>query len=137
MSPSKLTTRQFTQTEQNEQFDSWLAQQTFPSIDDDHVRESIKAELELTRSMGVEEFTLWAKWHELRERFPGRTVETLWGPENQPVKQEVSDLLDRAEAMIWSTEDPDNYLNLEPELLYVGDTLSVPSIDQPHLIGPV
>ena len=129
MSPSKLTTRQFSPAEQKEQFAVWLAHQTFPNIEDEHVRESVKTELDLTRSMGVEEFTLWAKWHELRERFPGRTVETLWGPENQPVKQGVIQLLDRAEAMIWSPKDPDDYLNLEPELLYVGDTLSVPSID--------
>lgn len=126
---NETKSRQYSKIEQDEQYSAWHSQQTFPNIDDNSVRANVKAELDLTHSMSVEEFTLWAKWHELRERFPGRVVQTLWGPENQPVKQDVFRLLDRAESMIWSPDDPDDYLNLEPELLYVGDTLSVPSID--------
>jgi hypothetical protein len=121
--------RQFDQDELDEQFDDWSVQRESPDIDDAEIKKLVREELDLIKSMSQEEYTLWQKWNEIQDLFPGKKINTLWGEEAQPTSEDQLISIRRVLNRIWVPEKPDDYLNLEPELVYVNLGISITSVD--------
>ena len=89
-----------------------------PNIDTDTLRDVVIKDLSFVSVMNVKEYTLYQKWCEVHQKYP--TIETnsffddrpaLADPEQGAIIQEVKN-------NFWNPEDPMEYLNLEPELIY-------------------
>jgi len=89
-----------------------------PNIDTDKLRDVVIKDLSFVSVMNVKEYTLYQKWCEVHQKYP--TIETnsffddrpaLADPEQGAIIQEVKN-------NFWNPEDPMEYLNLEPELIY-------------------
>lgn len=89
-----------------------------PNIDTDKLRDAVIKDLSFVSVMNVKEYTLYQKWCEVHQKYP--TIETnnlfddrpaLADPEQGAIIQEVKN-------NFWNPEDPMEYLNLEPELIY-------------------
>ena len=89
-----------------------------PNIDTDKLRDVVIKDLSFVSAMNVKEYTLYQKWCEVHQKYP--TIETnsffddrpaLADPEQGAIIQEVKN-------NFWNPEDPMEYLNLEPELIY-------------------
>ena len=89
-----------------------------PNIDTDELKNIVVKDLSFVSAMDVKEYTLYQKWCEVHYKYP--TIETnsffddkpaLKDPEKGAIIQEVKN-------NFWNPEDPMEYLNLEPELIY-------------------
>lgn len=89
-----------------------------PNIDTDELKNIVVKDLSFVSAMDVKEYTLYQKWCEVHYKYP--TIETnsffddkpaLKDPEQGAIIQEVKN-------NFWNPEDPMEYLNLEPELIY-------------------
>jgi len=106
------------------QWNEWLAQNdtsTFETLDDSALRELVINDLTNVSKMTVEEYTLFQKWCEIQERYPTRHVSTLFGEEVQMVSKEDEMFIKQIKANIWSPKDVDDFMNLQPELIYTKD----------------
>lgn len=100
--------------------------ESFQHVDAEKLREKTIEELTYVSQMDVKEYTLFQKWCEVQEKFPTITVNDLWEGEKKVLespKQEQA--IREIKANFWIPETPDDYLNLEPELIYCnkGDDL--------------
>lgn len=91
-------------------------------ISDNDLRESLNNDLNEVSKMTVGEYTLYQKWLEVQEKYPTRDVDTLFGKERQLIYREQSYILDKVKNNIWRPESNDDYLNLEPTLIYTDDS---------------
>ena len=106
------------------QWNEWLAQNdpsTFEAADDATLRDIVINDLTNVSKMTVEEYTLFQKWCEIHERYPTHEVSTLWDNEVQMVNKDDEMFIKRIKQNIWSPQGPDDYLNLQPELVYTKD----------------
>jgi hypothetical protein len=106
------------------QWNEWLAQNdvsTFEALDDSALRDLVINDLTNVSKMTVEEYTLFQKWCEIHERYPTRHVSTLFGEEVQMVSKEDEMFIKQIKDNIWSPKDVDDYMNLQPELIYTKD----------------
>lgn len=104
-----------------EQWQSWLASndpKDFEDIDETLLRETVISDLQRVSQMTVEEYTLFQKWLEIHERFPTHEVSTLWGDEVQMVNPDDEAFIQNIKSNIWIPESIDDYLNLEPVMIY-------------------
>lgn len=100
--------------------------ETFEHVDFEELRERTVKELTYVSQMDVKEYTLFQKWCEVQEKYPTIVVNDLWEGESKVLespKQEQA--IREIKANFWIPETPDDYLNLEPELIYCnkGDDL--------------
>lgn len=100
------------------QWQDWQAQQPPKAESDDVVREAIIKDLSYASQMTVGEYTLFQKWHEIHTRYPVQEVSTLFGSEVQMIDKEQEAFIKSIRSNIWMPEKPDDYLNLEPVLVY-------------------
>jgi hypothetical protein len=106
------------------QWSEWLAQNdpsTYEALDDSALRELVINDLKNVSNMTVEEYTLFQKWCEIHERYPTQHVSTLFGEEVQMVDKDQEMFIKQIKANIWSPKDADDFLNLQPELIYTKD----------------
>jgi hypothetical protein len=106
------------------QWNEWLASNDVDSmetVDDSVLRDTLITDLTNVSKMTVEEYTLYQKWCEIHDRYPTREVSTLFGEEIQMVDREEEELIKRLKSNIWSPKDADDYMNLQPELIYTKD----------------
>ena len=106
------------------QWKDWLVQNdpsTFESLSDEDLREKVIDDLNNVSKMTVEEYTLFQKWCEIQERYPTHEVSTLFGVEKQLVNIEDEMFIKQIKNNIWSPKSPDDYLELQPELIYTKD----------------
>lgn len=106
------------------QWKDWLVQNdpsTFESLSDEDLREKVIDDLNNVSKMTVEEYTLFQKWCEIQERYPTHEVSTLFGDERQLVNIEDEMFIKQIKNNIWSPKSPDDYLELQPELIYTKD----------------
>lgn len=106
------------------QWKDWLVQNdpsTFESLSDEDLREKVIDDLNNVSKMTVEEYTLFQKWCEIQERYPTHEVSTLFGVERQLVNIEDEMFIKQIKNNIWSPKSPDDYLELQPELIYTKD----------------
>jgi len=92
----------------------WIKKQDIKSIDENDVKESILTELNLFMGMSVEEYTLYIKWNYLRELYPNKIGNTFFTSSIIDQYPEVNEV----KSNIWIPNDPNDFLLLEPELIY-------------------
>jgi len=76
----------------------------------------------------VEEYTLYQKWCEVKNKYPAQTVNTLFGEESQLVDLSKDKLLSHVKNNIWSPQDPMDFEKLQPELIYTKDSPELPQL---------
>lgn len=103
----------------------WQAFQSAPKpndiIDENAVRDAIIKDLTYASAMTVGEYTLYQKWHEVHTKYPTHEVSTLFGSEHQMVDRADEMFISTLKDNIWYPERPEDYLDLEPVLVYTKD----------------
>ena len=100
----------------------------YKHIDETELKERLIKELGYVSSMTVEEYTLYQKWCEVKNKYPAQTVNTLFGEESQLVDLSKDKLLTHVKNNIWSPEDPMDFEKLQPELIYTKDDKDYPQL---------
>lgn len=106
------------------QWNEWLASNDIDSmeaVDDSVLRDTLITDLTNVSKMTVEEYTLYQKWCEIHDRYPTHEVSTLFGDEIQMVDKQDEMFIKQIKENIWSPKDADDYMNLQPELIYTKD----------------
>jgi hypothetical protein len=67
--------------------------------------------------MDVREYTLYQKWCEVHEKYPTRTITTLFGDDHQLIDVEQHNLINKVKNNFWMPESPDDYEKLKPTLV--------------------
>ena len=95
-----------------------------PNIDTDKLKDIVIKDLSFVSAMDVKEYTLYQKWCEVHQKYP--TVETNSFFDDKPtlVNPEQGVIIQEIKKNFWNPEDPMEYLNLEPELIYTDDSKS-------------
>lgn len=102
---------------------------TFMDISDEYLREKTIADLTYVSQMDVKEYTLYQKWCEIKEKYPTKTNMTVFGDEEvflvDPSQQKM---VDEVKNNIWIPKSAEDYLDLEPVLIYTDDSGSLKTI---------
>jgi len=107
------------------QWQEWLSQNdvtSFVAPTDDELRHAVIRDLTDVSKMSVEEYTLFQKWCEVREKYPSHEVSTLFGMEKQLINIEDEMFIKGIKDNIWVPKNEDDYLNLQPELIYTKES---------------
>lgn len=88
------------------EYQDWLSEQIFVDVDDEHIRQLVEDDLTQGSSMETKEYTLWRTWQKLNRNYGDASGEVL--KNIQKVKNKM-----------WIPKKPDDYLKLEPEIIYV------------------
>jgi hypothetical protein len=105
------------------QWDDWSAANDLSTLvapTDEELRDAVIRDLQYASQMSVEEYTLFQKWCEIQERYPTQEVSTLFGHELQMDKDQEM-FIKGIKDNIWIPKSPDDYLELQPELIYTKD----------------
>ena len=94
---------------------------TYRHVDENELVDRLTKELTYAANMSVEEYTLYQKWCEVKNKYPAQKVNTLFGEESQLVDLSKDKLLVHVKNNIWSPQDPMDFEKLEPELIYTKD----------------
>ena len=103
------------------QWNEWLATEplrNIPDVDEASLKEALIRDLSYASEMSVEEYTLFQKWCEIHEKYPTHEVSTLFGQETQLQFLEQKAEIRQAKDNIWIPQSVDDYLNLEPVMIY-------------------
>ena len=105
----------------DDQWQSWQDNNpldNIPDVDTDVLKQALIKDLSYVSSMNVKEYTLYQKWCEVKDRYP--TVETNSFFDDKPamLKPEQGVVIQEVKNNFWLPEDPEEYLDLEPELLW-------------------
>ena len=105
----------------DDQWQSWQDNNPLdkiPDVDTDVLKEALIKDLSYVSSMDVKEYTLYQKWCEVKDRYP--TVETNSFFDDKPAMQkpEQGVVIQEVKNNFWLPEDPEEYLELEPELIW-------------------
>ena len=105
----------------DDQWQSWQEHNPLdkiPDIDTEALKEAVIKDLTFVSAMDVKEYTLYQKWCEVKNRYP--VVETNSFFDDKPTLKDASQgvLLQEIKNNFWLPEDPEEYVNLEPELLW-------------------
>jgi hypothetical protein len=94
--------------------------ETYKHIDYQTLRDRIIEDLQYVSQMDVKEYTLFHKWCEVQEKYPTIIVNDLFEGEKRVLEQEKQrKTIEEIKRNIWIPEDVEDYLNLEPELVFV------------------
>jgi hypothetical protein len=112
------------------QWQKWSAQFVKPSIlTDEALRENIIRDLTFVSGMDVKEYTLYQKWCEVQEKYPSVVVNDLWEGEKRVLEDEGQRLaIEEIKRNFWIPETPDDYLSLQPEMLYTSKQEDLPEL---------
>jgi hypothetical protein len=103
--------------------------ESFTHIDVNHLREKTITELTYVSAMDVKEYTLFQKWCEVQDKYPTEIVNDLWDGEKKVLKDEKQRRsIENIKSNFWVPETPEDYLNLEPELLYTNKENDLPEL---------
>ena len=95
---------------------------------EDLVQKTIK-ELTYVSFMDVKEYTLFQKWHEVQIKYPYDIVIDLWEGEKKVIANEKQRrAIDEAKSNFWIPSEPNDYLKLEPELIYANKQDNLPEL---------
>ena len=101
----------------------------YQNIDVDHLREKTIKELTYVSGMDVKEYTLFQKWCEVQEKYPTMLVNDLWeGEKKVLIDDEQRRSIEEIKNNFWIPTSPDDYLNLQPELLYTNKEDNLPEL---------
>ncbi len=101
----------------------------YTDVDFDQLRERTINELTYVSAMDVREYTLFQKWCEVQEKYPTITVNDLWEGEKKVLADEKQRrAIEEVKRNFWVQKDPDDYLKLEPELVYTNKEEDLPEL---------
>lgn len=101
----------------------------FTDVDPGKLREQTINELTYVSAMDVREYTLFQKWCEIQEKYPTIVVNDLWEGEKKVLADEKQRrAIEEVKANFWVQKDPDDYLKLEPELVYTNKEEDLPEL---------
>jgi hypothetical protein len=114
------------------QWSKWLALnpvEDMPTIDENELKETVIKDLSYVSKMDVKEYTLYQKWCEVQDRYPFTTVNDLWEGEKKVIKDENQrQSIEEVKSNFWNPTDPDEYLKLQPELIYANKQDDLPEL---------
>ena len=109
-------------------FDDKLIQKQYEEYKENYVepdalgrsmmRDRITEDLSFVSQMTVEEYTLYLKYQEIHRKYPTHEIGTLFGSEKQFKDEKHVKLINEVKNNIWMPESPEDFENLEPELIY-------------------
>ena len=96
---------------------------TFKHIDKDELVKVLTEDLTYASQMDVREYTLYQKWCEVKERYPGEMRMDVFGDQTFEWENPEQELLIRkVKSNFWMPKEPDDYAKLKPVLkLHNGD----------------
>jgi len=100
----------------------------YKHIDTEELKSKLIEELSFAAKMSVEEYTLYQKWCEVKNKYPSQIVNTLFGEESQLQNLEQDKLLAHVKSNIWSPKDPMDFMLLEPELIHTKEDKELPKL---------
>jgi len=105
----------------DDQWQSWQDNNPLdkiPDIDTEELKQALIKDLSYVSAMDVKEYTLYQKWLEVKDRYP--TVETNSFFDDKPamVRPEQATVIQEVKNNFWLPDDPEEYLNLQPELVW-------------------
>ena len=112
------------------QWQKWSESNTdFLDVNMDELRERTIKELTYVSAMDVKEYTLFQKWCEVQEKYPTVTVNDLWEGETKVLADEKQRrAIAEVKSNFWMQTEPDDYLKLEPELVYTNKEEDLPEL---------
>ena len=105
----------------DQQWESWQDHNPLdkiPDVSTDELKEALIKDLSYVSAMDVKEYTLYQKWLEVKDRYP--TVETNSFFDDKPamLRPEQATVIQEVKNNFWLPEDPEEYLQLQPELVW-------------------
>ena len=101
----------------------------YTDVDFEHLKERTINELTYVSAMDVREYTLFQKWCEVQEKYPTVTVNDLWEGETKVLSDEKQRrAIAEVKSNFWIQKDPDDYLKLQPELVYTNKEEDLPEL---------
>ena len=113
------------------QWAKWQSETELPqlSFTDDELRERIIEDLQFVSKMDVKEYTLYQKWCEVQDKYPSIVVNDLWEGEKRVLEDEGQRrAIQEIKTNFWVPNDPEDYLKLEPEMLYTNKEKDLPEL---------
>jgi hypothetical protein len=112
------------------QWQKWLDSGIeYKDISIDELRQRTIEELSYVSQMDVKEYTLFQKWCEVQEKYPSVVVNDLWEGEKRVLADEGQRRsIEEIKSNIWMPKDPDEYLALEPEMIYANKQDNLPEL---------
>ena len=112
------------------QWQKWLDSGIeYKDISIDELRQRTIEELTYVSQMDVKEYTLFQKWCEVQEKYPSVVVNDLWEGEKRVLQDEGQRrAIQEIKSNIWMPETPDDYLSLEPEMVYANKQDDLPEL---------
>ena len=102
---------------------------SFKHIDETELRQRIIDELTYISKMDVKEYTLFQKWCEVQEKYPSILVNDLWEGETRVLEDENQRrAIAQVKSNFWNPSNPEEYLNLQPELVYCNKADDLPEL---------
>jgi hypothetical protein len=89
-----------------------------PNIDTDELKNIVVKDLTFVSAMNVKEYTLYQKWCEVHYKYPIIETNSLFDDRPALKDPEQGAVIQEVKNNFWNPEDPMEYLNLEPELIY-------------------
>ena len=89
------------------------------TIDEAELKEVLIKDLTYASAMDVKEYTLYQKWCEVQEKYPTHT-DMFGDPSMDNPEQER--LIREVKSNIWIPESPDDFMNLEPTMIFTDDS---------------
>ena len=103
--------------------------ETFAHVDTDELKRKTIEELTYVSQMDVREYTLFQKWCEVQEKYPSIIVNDLWEGEKRVLEDEGQRrAIQEIKNNIWLPKNPEEYLSLQPELVYCNKADDLPEL---------
>ena len=105
----------------DDQWESWQEHNPLDKIeapDTETLKQAVVKDLSFVSQMDVKEYTLYQKWCEIHDRYPTQEVNSFFDDKPTLKNAEQGALLQEIKNNFWLPEDPEEYLYLEPELLW-------------------
>ena len=112
----------------DQQWESWQEHNPLDKIespDTETLKEAVVKDLSYVSAMDVKEYTLYQKWCEVHDKYPTQEVNSFFDDKPTLKNPEQGALLAEIKNNFWLPEDQEEYLDLEPELLWTdGDEVT-------------
>ena len=102
------------------QWKDWNATNSLKNIkevSEDNLKSDIINELTCVSNMSVQEYTLYQKWNQLKQKYPTQDNKTLFGKEIRLSNHHQKDVIEKTKSNIWVPESMGDYRTLEPILI--------------------
>ena len=114
------------------QWKKWSAENPvddMPFVDEQELKQTVIKDLTYVSQMDVKEYTLYQKWCEVQDRYPAVVVSDLWEGQKRVIEDEKQRrAIEEVKSNFWNPQNVDEYLNLQPELVYANKQDDLPEL---------